>query len=79
MLYSLVNLLHKPVDGYFYRAQLNKTQKPKKDNFFFVEKILGHKVVNKKKYFLVKFLYYSDQFNEYILESDITQNYEDLI
>ena len=79
MLYSLVNLLQKPVDGYFYREQLTKTQKPKKDSFFFIEKVLGHKVVNKKKYFLVKFLYYGDDFNEYVLESDISEDYRDLV
>ena len=79
MLYSLIDLLKKPVDGYFYRAQLTKTEKPKSENFFFIEKVLGHKFVKKKKYFLVKFLYYDDRFNEYVLESDITQNFKDLL
>ena len=75
----MIDLLKRPVEGFFYQKQLTKTEKPKSDNFFFIEKILGHKVVNKKKYFLVKFLYYDDRFNEYVLESDITQNFEDLL
>ena len=79
VLYSLVDLLKKPIEGHFYSDQLTKTQKPKNESFFLIEKILGHKVVNKKKYFLVKFLYYDDRFNEYVLESDMTQNFEDLI
>ena len=79
MLYSIIDLLKKPVEGYFYKEQLTKTEKPKDESFFFIEKILGHKVVKKKKYFLVKFLYYDDRFNEYVLESDITQNFQDLV
>ena len=58
---------------------MTKTQKPAKDNYFFIDKILGHKVINKKKYYLVKYLYYDDRFNEYVLESDITQNYKDVV
>ena len=79
VLYSLIDLQKKPVEGYYYKAQLTKTEKPKDNNYFFVEKILGHKVVDKKKYYLVKFLYYDDRFNEYVLESDITQNYKDIM
>ena len=79
VLYSIIDLLKKPVEGYFHKEQLIKTQKPKDDSFFFIDKILGHKVVKNKKYYLVKFLYYDNRFNEYVLESDITQNFQDLV
>ena len=79
MLYRLIDLQKKPVEGYFYKAQLTQAQKPKDENYFFIDEILGHKIIKKKKYYLVKYLYYDDRFNEYVLESDITQNYQDLL
>ncbi len=79
VLYSLIDLQKQPVLGYFYAIQLTKTQKPKDKSYFLIEKILGHKIVKNKKYYLCKFLYYNDRFNEYVLESDITQNFKDLI
>ena len=78
MLYSLIELQKEPIVGYFYAKQLTKTDKPKDRSYFFIDKILGHKVVKNKKKFLCKFLYYDNRFNEYVLESDITQNFKDL-
>ena len=77
-LYGLIDLQKKPVEGFFYRAQLTKTEKPTENSYFFIDKILGHKIIKKKKYYLVKYLYYDDRFNQYVLESDITQNYKDI-
>ena len=37
-----------------------------KKDFFFVEKILAKKIVKKKQYALVKFLYYPSKFNQYV-------------
>jgi hypothetical protein len=79
VLFSLIDLKKEPLEGYFYSAQLTKTEKPKDKSYFLIEKILGHKFVNKKKYFLVKYLYYDNRFNEYVLESDITKNFEETV
>jgi hypothetical protein len=37
-----------------------------------VEKILGQKIIKKKKFFLVKFLFYPAKFNQYVSESNVT-------
>ena len=59
-------------------SSLPKHKNQKTKIIFFIEKILGHKIVKSKKYYLCKFLYYDNRFNEYVLESDITQNFKDL-
>jgi hypothetical protein len=60
------------VDGSFYKEQLTLTSKPDyKNNFFEVEKILKEKTFAGKKYYLVKFLYYSSKFNQYIPEENM--------
>lgn len=79
VLYGLKDLKQRPVTGFFYSAQLTKTKEPKKENYFLIEKILGHKMIRNKKYYLCKFLYYDDRFNEYVLESDISENFEDFV
>jgi hypothetical protein len=54
------------VEGRFYREQLYPSIKPDyKSNFFEIEKVIG------KKFYLVKFLYYSSKFNEYIPEENM--------
>ena len=56
-----------PVEGQFYEKQLQRAPAPDyKKDFFFVEKILHKKIVKKKEYVLVKFLYYPSKFNQYI-------------
>ena len=58
--------------GFYYRKQLTKCPAPAfKHDFFMVEKILGKKMVNKKKYFLVKFLFYPAKFNQFISEDNL--------
>jgi AAA+ superfamily predicted ATPase len=55
------------VTGHYYKEQLTKAPTPDyQKDFFFVEKILGQKTVKKKKFFLVKYLYYPSKFNEYV-------------
>ena len=55
------------VPGHYYFEQLTKAPEPNyKSDFFLVEKILGEKIVQRKKYFLVKFLFYPSKFNQYI-------------
>ena len=61
------------VPGHFYKEQLTKAPKPDyQKDFFFVEKVLGEKFVRKKKFYLVKFLYYPSKFNEYIPAENLT-------
>lgn len=63
------------VQGKFYKEQLTKAPKPDyKKNFFEIEKILSTKVINKKKYFYVKFLYYPSKFNDYVLVDNIVSS-----
>ncbi len=60
------------VPGHFYREQLTKAPAPDyKKDFFFVEKILSERVMKGQKYFLVKFLYYPNKFNQYVLATNI--------
>jgi hypothetical protein len=60
------------VEGRFYREQLYPSIKPDyKSNFFEIEKVIGEKKVKGKKFYLVKFLYYSSKFNEYIPEENM--------
>jgi hypothetical protein len=71
-LYTLQDLLKDSYPGHFYSSQLIKAPKPDyTHNFFAVEKIIHTKTINKKKYFLVKYLYYPSKFNAYVLESDL--------
>jgi AAA+ superfamily predicted ATPase len=61
-----------PVSGRFYREQLVKSPKPDyKKDFFAVEKIVGKKKFKNKTFFLVKYLYYPDKFNQYIPEENM--------
>ena len=70
-LYSLVDLLNDKVEGRYYRESLFKSSPPDyESNFFEIEKILGQKKVGGKTFFLVKFLYYSSKFNEFIPEEN---------
>lgn len=60
------------VKGKFYKEQLTKAPKPDyKKNFFEIEKVIKTKVINKKKYLFVKFLYYPSKFNEYVLMDNV--------
>ncbi len=71
-LYYLCDLMKDKVDGTFYKEQLTISTKPDyKNNFFEVEKILHEKKFAGKKYYLVKFLYYSSKFNQYIPEENM--------
>lgn len=60
------------VPGHFYREQLLKSEAPDfQNNFFEVEKVLKEKISKGKKYYLVKFMYYPNKFNEYIPEENM--------
>ena len=66
-LYSLVDLMKDKYPGKYYRKQLTKAPSPNyKKDFFAVEKILKSKIVKKKKFYLVKYLFYPSKFNQYV-------------
>jgi hypothetical protein len=71
-LFSLVDLLKDPVEGFYYREQLTLAPKPDyKNDFFAVEKVIKTITRNKKKIFLVKYLYYPSKFNQFIPEENM--------
>lgn len=57
-LYKLVDLANDPVEGFYYGSQLTSASEPTPNSYFFVEKILGHKIIRGEKLYLVKFLFY---------------------
>jgi hypothetical protein len=72
-LYFLRDLMKDPVAGRFYLEQLVKSPKPDyQTDFFAVEKILKTKKYRGKTYYLVKYLYYPDKFNQYIPQENLT-------
>ena len=71
-IYYLKDLLGAKVPGTFYGPQLHKTSPPKKGEFFKIEKILKTKKVKGKVLYLVKYLFYPDKFNSWILKTKIS-------
>jgi hypothetical protein len=60
------------IDGTFYKEQLYKTTPPDfKKDFFEIEKVISVKKFQGKKFYLVKFLFYSAKFNQYIPEENM--------
>ncbi len=72
-LYKLEDLKHDPVKGYYYASQLQKTERPKKGEFFKVEKVLGEKMIRGERYIHVKYLHYGPKFNRWIKEKNLLQ------
>jgi len=71
-LFQLCDLMGSVLPGFYYAAQLTAAQKPDyKKDFFLVEKILKEKKVKGKKFYLVKFLYYSSKFNQWVPAENI--------
>lgn len=69
-LYILEDLHQALKKGLYYKEQLFKTKAPNYlRDFFEVEKILRTKTVKGKKFFFVKYLYYSNKFNLWVPES----------
>ena len=66
VMFKLRDLLKAQVPGQFYREQLTKSPPPKSSDYFFVEKILGHKKIKGIEHYLVKYLYYPNKFNQFI-------------
>ena len=66
VMFKVVDLMKDEVERFFYRAELTKSDPPKNDGYFFVEKILGEKKINGVVHYLVKYLYYPSKFNQYV-------------
>ncbi len=62
--------------GSWYKEQLHKTTEPT-NNFFKIEKIIKQRTRNKEKEYLVKFLYYPQEFNEWIKSSNLIAGEDD--
>ena len=70
-IYKLADLMKEPVKGNFYADELLKTSKPKRHEYFAVEKIVGQKTVRGKEYVRVKYLHYKDKFNKWIPKENL--------
>ena len=71
-LYKLEDLKEREKDGYYYRQQLIiRKEPPQPGKFFQVEKILGKRKNRGKVQYLVKYLHYEDDFNQWINEEDL--------
>lgn len=74
-LFQLKDLMNDVKPGYFYKEQLTKVAKPNIDTHFFeVEKVLKTKKLNNKKFYYVKFLFYSNKFNLWIPEENFKKS-----
>ncbi len=61
-----------PFPGFYYREQLTIAPQPDyKNDFFAIEKVLKTVKRKKKKFYLVKYLYYPAKFNQFISEDDL--------
>ena len=70
-LFKLIDLLKDPVPGLFYKDQLKKTNPPTGNRIFEVESVLKTKTIKKKKWYLCKFLFYPQKFNQWIPEENM--------
>ena len=73
-MYNVIDLLKDPVEAFYYREQLTKSEPPKASDYFFVEKILGKKKIKGVVHYLVKYLYYPNKFNSYVPASNLTKD-----
>ncbi len=73
-LYKLEDLNHEKVKGYYYASQLKKTERPKKGEFFKVEKILKEEMRRGEPYIFVQYSHYGPKFNRWIKKSNLLRN-----
>ena len=72
--YTLQDGNDEELDGTFYEPELQRVNV--KDNTFRVEAILGHRKINGRTQYLVKWFGYPDSFNSYVNKSDMIANYK---
>ena len=71
-LFSLIDLLKDPVEGFYYKEQLTLAPAPDyKKDFFAVEKVIKTVKKYKKTFYLVKYLYYPSKFNQFIPQENL--------
>ena len=68
--YKLKDLKEEDVSGIFYESELS-AYNPSNDTEYKIEKVLGKKTLQGKKYILVRYKGWSDKFNEWIPESNV--------
>ncbi len=73
-LYKLKDLKGVAIKGYYYAQQLAKTSRPKRGEFFAVEKILEEKEKRGEPYILVKYLHYGPQYNRWIPRKNLLRD-----
>ena len=71
VLYKLEDLMKVPLKEYFYAKQLLKTTKPKKGEFFAIERIIAEKTFRGREYVRVKYQHYSNKFNKWIPKENV--------
>ena len=70
-MYYLKDYNDEDIQGGFYEEELQKTEAISNDRHYAIEKIIKTKKEGKKKYYFVKWLGYSDNFNSWISEDEI--------
>jgi hypothetical protein len=73
--YELEDLSGETIRGSFYEQNMHATSETPSGEFL-VEKVLEEKIVNRKKFYLVKFLGYSSKRNQWIPAENITRTFE---
>ena len=64
-MFKLVDLMSSQVPGVFYSEELTKAPKPDyKKDYFHVEKVLKSKKIKGEVFYLVKYAYYPNKFNQ---------------
>jgi hypothetical protein len=71
VMYKLTDLLNTPLIGQYYAAQLHLAPTDVLSDFFEIEKILSTKSIDGQKWGFVKFHYYPNKFNQWVVLEDI--------
>ncbi len=70
-MYKLIDLLNTPLIGQYYAAELHLAPTKVLSDFFEIEKILSTKTIDGQKWDFVKFQYYPNKYNQWVLLEDI--------
>ena len=68
VVYTVQDLLERPIEGTFYEEELQKVKCP---DIFRIEKVLKKRTKNKKMEYLVRWFGYGPEFDSWIQSSDI--------
>ena len=73
---ALIDEFNEVIKGSFYDEEIKKTNQT--EGVYLVEKILQTKTIKGKKKHLVKFIGYSDKYNEWVNDSDVAHDLKDI-